>query len=107
MIGDDNGAARPASNKSVANGLLAPPSEDLIDSTWTWQSFRGTRPQSRHRGPRQAGRGHRLTDFRYYRCSGTDAGGERICSNTQIRAESLEAETVYSASSMRISEGFD
>jgi hypothetical protein len=29
------------------------------------------------------------------RCSGTDAyrfGGERICSNTQIRAESLEAE---------------
>ncbi|PYT23269.1 MAG: hypothetical protein DMG57_32535 [Acidobacteria bacterium] len=32
MIGG-NGAARPASNKSVANGLLAPPSEDLIDST--------------------------------------------------------------------------
>ena len=34
-------------------------------------------------------------DFRYYRCSGTDAyrfGGERICSNTQIRAESLETE---------------
>ena len=32
-------------------------------------------------------------DFRYYRCSGTDAywfGGERICSNNQIRAESLE-----------------
>src|SRR5947209_17008449 len=110
MIGGGNGAARSASNKSVANGLLAPPSEDLIDSTWTWRSFRGTRPQSRHRGPRQAGRGHRLTDFRYYRCSGTDAyrfGGERICSNTQIRAESLEAETVYSASSMMISEGFD
>src|ERR1051326_5819096 len=44
---------------------------------------------------RQRGSGHRLTDFRYYRCSGTDAyrfGGERICSNTQIRAESLEAE---------------
>ncbi len=44
---------------------------------------------------RQRGKGHRLTDFRYYRCSGTDAyrfGGERICSNTQIRAESLEAE---------------
>src|SRR6266849_11019169 len=56
MIGDGNGAARPASNQSVANGLLAPPSEDLIDSTWTWQSFRGTRPQSRRRGPRQAGR---------------------------------------------------
>jgi site-specific DNA recombinase len=36
-----------------------------------------------------------MRDFRYYRCSGTDAyrfGGERICSNTQIRAESLEAE---------------
>jgi site-specific DNA recombinase len=34
-----------------------------------------------------------LKDFRYYRCSGTDAyrfGGEHICSNTQIRAESLE-----------------
>ncbi len=31
-----------------------------------------------------------MTDFRYYRCSGTDAyrfGGERICSNTQIRAD--------------------
>ena len=44
---------------------------------------------------RQRGKGRRLTDFRYYRCSGTDAyrfGGERICSNTQIRAESLEAE---------------
>jgi site-specific DNA recombinase len=43
---------------------------------------------------RQRGKGHRLTDFRYYRCSGTDAyrfGGERICSNTQMRAESLEA----------------
>ena len=42
---------------------------------------------------RQRGKGHRLTDFRYYRCSGTDGyrfGGERICSNTQIRAESLE-----------------
>ena len=34
-----------------------------------------------------------MTDFRYYRCSGTDAyrfGGERICSNTQIRADTLE-----------------
>ncbi|HXI41418.1 MAG TPA: recombinase family protein [Bryobacteraceae bacterium] len=44
---------------------------------------------------RQRGRGHRMRDFRCYRCSGTDAyrfGGERICSNTQIRAESLEAE---------------
>jgi site-specific DNA recombinase len=42
---------------------------------------------------RQRGKGHRLTDFRYYRCSGTDGyrfGGECICSNTQIRAESLE-----------------
>jgi site-specific DNA recombinase len=42
---------------------------------------------------RQRGKGHRLTDFRYYRCSGTDGyrfGGERICSNAQIRAESLE-----------------
>jgi site-specific DNA recombinase len=35
-----------------------------------------------------------MRDFRYYRCSGTNAyrfGGERICSNTQIRAECLEA----------------
>jgi len=34
-------------------------------------------------------------DFRYYRCSGTDAyrfGGERICSNGQIRADRLENE---------------
>jgi len=51
MIGGGNGAARPASNKSVANGLLAPPSEDLIDSTWTWQSFRGTRPTSSFKPP--------------------------------------------------------
>jgi site-specific DNA recombinase len=32
-------------------------------------------------------------DFRYYRCSETDAyrfGGERICSNTQARADTLE-----------------
>ena len=44
---------------------------------------------------RQRGKGHQLRDFRYYRCSGTDAyrfGGERICSNTQIRAEWLENE---------------
>jgi site-specific DNA recombinase len=44
---------------------------------------------------RQRGKGHRLTDFRYYRCSGTDGyrfGGERICSNTQIRGASLETE---------------
>ena len=43
---------------------------------------------------RQRGRGHRLRDFQYYRCSGTDPyrfGGERICSNTQIRADKLEA----------------
>jgi len=42
---------------------------------------------------RQRGKGHQLTDFRYYRCSGTDGyrfGGERICSNTQIGADSLE-----------------
>lgn len=41
----------------------------------------------------QRGKGHLLMDFRYYRCSGADPyrfGGERICSNTQIRAESLE-----------------
>ena len=44
---------------------------------------------------RQRGRGHVLMDFRYYRCSGTDAyrfGGERICSNSQIRADRLENE---------------
>ena len=42
---------------------------------------------------RQRGKGRQLTDFRYYRCSGTDGyrfGGERICTNTQIRAESVE-----------------
>jgi site-specific DNA recombinase len=41
----------------------------------------------------QRGRGHLLMDFRYYPCSGTDAyrfGGERICSNSQIRADRLE-----------------
>jgi len=44
---------------------------------------------------RQRGKGHRLTDFRYYQCSGTDGyrfGGERICSNAQIRGASLETE---------------
>jgi len=43
---------------------------------------------------RQKGKGRQLTDFRYYRCSGTDGyrfGGERICTNTQIRADWLEA----------------
>jgi site-specific DNA recombinase len=43
---------------------------------------------------RQRGRGHRMRDFRYYRCSGTDPyrfGGERICSNTQIQGNKLEA----------------
>jgi site-specific DNA recombinase len=43
----------------------------------------------------QRGKGRILMDFRYYRCSGTDAyrfGGERICSNTQIRADRLEHE---------------
>lgn len=42
---------------------------------------------------RQRGKGQRMKDFRYYRCSGTDPyrfGGERICSNTQIRADGLE-----------------
>jgi len=32
-------------------------------------------------------------DFSYYRCTGTDGyrfGGERICSNTQVRADTLE-----------------
>jgi site-specific DNA recombinase len=43
---------------------------------------------------RQRGSGHRMKDFRYYRCSGTDPyrfGGERICSNSQIQAEKIEA----------------
>jgi len=43
---------------------------------------------------RQRGRGHRMKDFQYYRCSGTDSyrfGGERICSNTQIQAHKIEA----------------
>jgi site-specific DNA recombinase len=43
---------------------------------------------------RQRGRGHRLRDFSYYRCSGTDPyrfGGERICSNSQIQADKIEA----------------
>lgn len=42
---------------------------------------------------RQRGRGGVLRDFSYYRCSGTDGyrfGGERICSNTQARADTLE-----------------
>jgi len=37
--------------------------------------------------------GHCLKDYRYYRCTGSDGyrfGGERICSNGQIRAELLE-----------------
>src|SRR5271165_2353001 len=37
--------------------------------------------------------GHCLKDYRYYRCTGSDGyrfGGERICSNGQIRAEFLE-----------------
>lgn len=41
----------------------------------------------------QKGRGGIFRDFRYYRCSGTDGykfGGERICSNTQARADTLE-----------------
>ena len=35
-----------------------------------------------------------MRDFPYYRCSWTDPyrfGGERICSNSQVRADSLEA----------------
>src|SRR5208337_3201458 len=43
---------------------------------------------TRERGPR-----HSLKDYRYYRCTGSDGyrfGGERICSNRQIRAEFLE-----------------
>jgi len=42
----------------------------------------------------QRGAGHCLKDFCYYRCSGTDGyrfGGERICSNPQVRGEFLEA----------------
>ena len=42
---------------------------------------------------RQRGRGRIPRDFGYYRCSGTDGyrfGGERICSNTQARADTLE-----------------
>lgn len=42
---------------------------------------------------RQRGRGRILRDFSYYRCSGTDGyrfGGERICGNTQARADTLE-----------------
>ena len=43
---------------------------------------------------RERGPGHCLKDYRYYRCTGTDGyrfGGERICSNSQIQAEFLEA----------------
>src|ERR1035437_5134521 len=42
---------------------------------------------------RERGSGHSLKDYRYYRCTGSDGyrfGGERICSNGQIRAEFLE-----------------
>jgi site-specific DNA recombinase len=41
------------------------------------------------------GKGRVLTDFRYYRCSGTDGyrfGGDGISSNTQVRADILENE---------------
>jgi site-specific DNA recombinase len=43
---------------------------------------------------RQWGKGRQLTDFSYYRCSGTDGyrfGGERICTNSQTRADWLES----------------
>ena len=43
---------------------------------------------------RERGAGHCWKDYRYYRCTGSDGyrfGGERICSNTQIQAEFLEA----------------
>ena len=43
---------------------------------------------------RQRGAGGRLRDFIYYRCSGTDGyrfGGERVCNNSQIRGEFIEA----------------
>ena len=42
----------------------------------------------------QRGLGGRFKDFRYYRCSGTDGyrfGGERVCSNPQVRGDLLEA----------------
>ena len=42
---------------------------------------------------RERGPDHSLKDYRYYRCTGSDGyrfGGERICSNGQIRAEFLE-----------------
>ena len=42
---------------------------------------------------RQTRKDRALSEFRYYRCSGTDAyrfGGERVCGNTQIHAASLE-----------------
>ena len=41
----------------------------------------------------QRGFGGRLRDFRYYRCSGTDGyrfGGERVCTNPQVRGDLLE-----------------
>jgi site-specific DNA recombinase len=41
----------------------------------------------------QRRKGHRLRDFSYYRCSGTDPyrfGGERICSNGEIQADKIE-----------------
>jgi site-specific DNA recombinase len=42
---------------------------------------------------RQLGAGGQMTDFLYYRCSGSDSyrfGGERICSNTQVQGKFLE-----------------
>jgi site-specific DNA recombinase len=42
---------------------------------------------------RERGPDHSLKYYRYYRCTGSDGyrfGGERICSNGQIRAEFLE-----------------
>lgn len=41
----------------------------------------------------QRGAGRCFRDFRYYRCSGTDGyrfGGERVCTNPQVRGDLLE-----------------
>jgi site-specific DNA recombinase len=52
---------------------------------------------------RQRGKGHRMMDFRYYRCSGTDAyrfGGERICSTP--RSAPSHWKTRYGRTSARL-----
>jgi hypothetical protein len=49
---------------------------------------------------RQRGKGHRLTDFRYYRCSGTDAdtcGSSEPCQPLESRTSAVSYWACYAA----------